>query len=456
MWWLNQCKGPIGLVAGTIGISSVYFYRKYLEHSGEHSRNDRQMLRIYSYQDKFNDIAQYIHDTYPEKINDFYYDEETVYSFTEWRNRKKEKPRKMRSFGPNQCSIYVDHEYKGKTYPIKVYLSRMKDSNGDFVKLMEEGDCHSSTESFVEELVLISETKDILTDFVDRGVDYIKEKTKRCRESGKDTMCIYYYKNEFWTLLSKTPKRSSDTIYLKKGEKEKIMDQVSEFFSEDTRDIYVKYGIPYKSVCMIYGPPGTGKTSLIKSISSDLDCDLYVLPITKTMIDTNFIDAFTYINDTSDKNRIIVIEDIDTMFEERKVGDKDNGITMQGFLNCMDGFTCMEGTMLFLTANKPEVLDNAMIRSCRIDHKMELGYADKHQTKLMFDVFLPEQKDKFPEFYKSIKHKEYTTAMLQEFLFYNRKEKNIMDIKDKFNTIVEQNSSAHFEVVKDGNQNCYM
>ena len=112
--------------------------------------------------------------------------------------------------------------------------------------------------------------------------------------------------------------------------------------------------------------------------------------------------------------------------------------------------------MLFLTANKPEVLDNAMIRSCRIDHKMELGYADKHQTKLMFDVFLPEQKDKFPEFYKSIKHKEYTTAMLQEFLFYNRKEENIMDIKDKFNTIVEQNSSAHFEVVKDGNQNCYM
>ena len=211
-----------------------------------------------------------------------------------------------------------------------------------------------------------------------------------------------------------------------------------------------------RKATVIFGPPGTGKTSLIKSISSDLDCDLYVLPITKAMLDTNFIDAFAYINDTSDKDRIIVIEDIDTMFEERKVGDKDNGITMQGFLNCMDGFTCMEGTMLFITANKPEVLDNAMIRSCRVDHKLELGYADKYQTQQMFEVFFPDQKEKFPEFYKFIEHKEYTTAMLQEFLFYNRDIEDILAIKEQFNDIIDKNSSKHFEVVKDGNQNCYM
>ena len=117
---------------------------------------------------------------------------------------------------------------------------------------------------------------------------------------------------------------------------------------------------------LVTGTLGTGKTSVIKSISSELDCDLFVLPVTKTMLDSNFVDAFNYINDKSDKNRIVVIEDIDTMFEERKEGDKNNGITMQGFLNCLDGFTCIEGTLVFLTANKPEVLDNAMIRSCRI------------------------------------------------------------------------------------------
>ena len=72
-----------------------------------------------------------------------------------------------------------------------------------------------------------------------------------------------------------------------------------------------------------------------------------------------------------------------TSLEGNALGN-ENGITLQGFLNCLDGFTCVEGTMLFLTANKPEVLDYAFIRSCRIDHKIELDYADKYQTKNMF------------------------------------------------------------------------
>jgi len=453
---MDKYKLPIVILSGVIWGSSAYFYQKYTEHTRKSIRKNLNSLRLYSFQTNFDDITQYVHDMYPEQIHDVYYSEESVYFFTEWINRRKEKPKKVKNISARECAFTISYEYEGINYPIEIDIAPLRDSNGDFVKLIEEGECHSSSESFVEEVLLRSEIKEVLIDFVDTGVSFIKNKKTEFRDSGKDTMSIYYFKNDYWTLLSKTPKRPSDTIYLKKGQKEKMIDMVSEFFSDDTRDIYVKFGIPYKSVCMIHGPPGTGKTSLIKSISSELDCDLYVLPITKKMMDTNFIDAFSYINDTSDKNRIIVIEDIDTMFEERKEGDKDNGITMQGFLNCLDGFTCMEGTMLFMTANKPEILDNAVIRSCRIDHKMELSYADKYQTQCMFEIFFPNQKDKFSEFYDSIEHKDYTTAMLQEFLFYNRKEPNIMSLKGKFIDIVNQNSSKHFEVVKDENHHCYM
>ena len=132
-----------------------------------------------------------------------------------------------------------------------------------------------------------------------------------------------------------------------------------------------------------------------------------------------------------------------------------NGITLQSFLNCLDGFTCVEGTMLFLTANKPEVLDYAMVRSCRIDNKIELGYADKYQTKQMFTKFLPEQVDKFKEFYDLIRHREFTTASLQEFLFYNRDCENILEIMDQFTEILEKNDPKNFEIVKDENKNFY-
>ena len=47
--------------------------------------------------------------------------------------------------------------------------------------------------------------------------------------------------------------------------------------------------------------------------------------------------------------------------------------TLQALLNCLDGHTCVEGTLLFMTANNPEKMDYAMIRSCRIDYKLELG-----------------------------------------------------------------------------------
>ena len=141
----------------------------------------------------------------------------------------------------------------------------------------------------------------------------------------------------------------------------------------------------------------------------------------------------------------IVIEDIDSIFTDRKKGDDNNGISLQGLLNCFDGFACVEGTLLFITANKPEVIDNALLRSCRVDHKYELGYADEYQTKFIFSKMAPENdKQSFKKFYNLVKSKEYTTAMLQEFLFPNRKKDTIFNIMDDFNRIINNNKEDFY------------
>jgi hypothetical protein len=260
--------------------------------------------------------------------------------------------------------------YKGE--PIDIKFEMVKDHLGDPVKFMRADNC-CSEEEFVTRLELWADSKELLTDFADEANQWCEEEIKKLKSCSKETMNIYYYKKDYWTLLSKSPKRPLSTVYLKQNQQEKIMETTKKFFSPDTREIYLSFGIPYKSVQLVHGPPGTGKTSLIKSIASDIDCDLYILPISKDMLDTNLVDAFSYIADNEEKERIIVIEDIDTLFDEnRKKDDTSNGITLQAFLNCLDGFTCVEGTMLFLTANRPEVLDFAMIRSCRIDNKIKL------------------------------------------------------------------------------------
>ena len=168
------------------------------------------------------------------------------------------------------------------------------------------------------------------------------------------------------------------------------------------------------------------------------------------------IDAIANCEEKEDRKRIIVIEDIDTIFTDRKTGDDLNSITLQGLLNCFDGFSCAEGTLLFITANSPEVFDNALLRSCRVDYRFELDYADKYQTENIFKMVLPEQKDNFNKFYKLIRSKKYTTAMLQEFLFFNRKSSDIIDKMDEFYGIIEKNDPKNFEKIKNEKENIYL
>jgi ATP-dependent 26S proteasome regulatory subunit len=213
--------------------------------------------------------------------------------------------------------------------------------------------------------------------------------------------------------------------------------------------------MPYKQIIMLYGIPGSGKTSTITTIASYFDCDIYTIPISKELTDYGLIDAFSYINDKEDKKRIIVLEDLDCIFDKRKEGDEYNMVTLQSLLNCLDGHTCVEGTLLFMTANNPDKMDSAMIRSCRIDYKLELGYADEYQTKNIYSTFLPNQLNNFDKFYQKISHKDFTTAMLQEFLFYNRKYDNILDHISKFIDIIAKNDPEQLKPDKK-EKNIYM
>ena len=51
-----------------------------------------------------------------------------------------------------------------------------------------------------------------------------------------------------------------------------------------------------------------------------------------------------------------------------------------------------------------------------------------------------DKKEGFDDFYKKIKHKEYTTAVLQEFLFYNRDCDDIIDRLKSFDDILQNNN----------------
>jgi len=439
-----------GFLIGIIGILTLencYFKVK---------KDNTYTLNIYSNDNNYDEIIEYIYNKYSEKINNFYYNERKINIFNDFGFRIKNHDNlNKRIVTPHTCDFDIEVNYQNVDYKININISQLY-KKGIHDKILVRDGC-SPIEKILSKLTIKSENKEALLYFIDEAKKVIKQENEYYSKSTKETIRIHYYKSDYWMLLCKTPKRSIDTIYLKENEKENLIQKVNTFFSNETRNIYLNYGIPYKSVYMIYGPPGTGKTTTIRVIASMINSDVYIIPIVKDMLDNDLVSAFATINEDNDKKqKIIIIEDVDTIFDDsRKVGDNNNGITLQGFLNCLDGFTCIEGTMLFITANKPEILDSAFIRSCRIDHKLKLDYADEYQTKQMFETFISDDSEKFIKFYNLIKHKKYTTAELQEFLFYNREKDNIIDIIEDFYSIIDKNDPKKFEIIKEEMDNFY-
>jgi len=415
-------------------------------------------LIFYPFDPLYDVIIEYLYDKYPDKINDFVYNNERSTSRYEYRFRRFEDKQVIKSILPHTCDFTFTNSINGLSVDITCKLEILIDenTNGPKTYFHNIGQCSGGEDRILKKLTISSLKSEDLVELVDKAKTTITKKHEEHKKSTTETIRIYYFRKEYWTLLSKAPKRPIQTLYLKEGDKEKLIERVDNFFKDETRDSYLSFGIPYKQIIMLYGVPGSGKTSTITTIASHFDCDIYTIPITKEITDYGLIDAFSEINDREDKKRIIVLEDIDCMFsKDRKEGDEHNMLTLQSLLNCLDGHTCVEGTLLFMTANNPEKMDYAMIRSCRIDYKVELGYADKYQTKAIFDTFLPEQGENFKSFYQSIKHKQVTTAMLQEFLFYNRNSSNILEHLDQLSDIIDKNKPS--ELGSDKKQdNLYM
>jgi len=300
---------------------------------------------------------------------------------------------------------------------------------------------NEDTKIHVVNYIYIDKTKlEVLTDFFDSASDYyVKHILDKNKESDKTTIYIW---DDYWETIEKRPLRNLSTIYLG-GTERKIYDKIKNFMSEDTKKIYNELGIPYKFNMLFHGYPGTGKSSLIFSLASELKMDVALLHFVRDMNDIDFMRAVRRIPE----NTILVLEDIDVLFEARKQNDENkSGISFSGLLNCLDGIAHIDNQIIFMTTNCKMVLDKALTRPGRIDLDVEFKYSTKPQIKTMFEKFIPSQKKQFNEFYKQIKGLKLTTAILQQYLFGNIKTDNILDTVDELKEICSKND---YEYKKD-------
>ncbi|MBK9246042.1 MAG: AAA family ATPase [Burkholderiales bacterium] len=189
------------------------------------------------------------------------------------------------------------------------------------------------------------------------------------------------YNNE-WTRARLGNNRKLDSVVLKRGQKEAILADLHRFF--DARGRYETLGIPWRRGYLLYGPPGTGKTSLVTALASELRLNVCVLSLASPNVTDEKIGNLL----ASVPNRsVILIEDVDAFFQQRQKSDSAVKVSYSGFINALDGVAAHEGSVVFLTTNHPQLIDEAAIRSGRVDFRMELGLCDSDQLQRMYLKF---------------------------------------------------------------------
>lgn len=272
--------------------------------------------------------------------------------------------------------------------------------------------------AIIKQISIESDDKSKITKFIEKCYNDTIDKIHNDGISSSDKLVTMTYQKYGWCNNSMIPKRREDTVFLKKGEIDNITQKIKDFINPSTYNDYRKHCIPYKFNILLHGEPGVGKTTLIHYMATLCNAKICILNVNANLSENEFIEAFKSTND--DESLVfIVIEDIDCIFADRKSNDSvRNNVTMQGLLNCMDGFNNPEGSILILTTNYPEKLDDALLRSGRIDLKIELTSLDRYQACKMYESFFLDEC--FEKIWEKIKNYKVQPCAFQEFLFNNR------------------------------------
>ena len=301
--------------------------------------------------------------------------------------------------------IFVDHNNVSTLIPGISQFEFSYNGNIFAVDYKEEGEPHGDPPRYYRRLTISHPNIAVLKEFVSNALLYKKpQQQKRIKvysSNGKG----------YWDYRDNVCSQSLENIFITPMVKESLLQFIDQFIV--SKEKYTTFGRDYRTGFLLTGVPGSGKTSLVKAIALHYDRPIYILNFTKQLTDDRLFELIFDIKD----NSILLIEDIDAFFVDRK--PQDINVSFSALLNLLDGMIARgDGLLIFITANNPDRLDPALIRPGRIDKIVHFDYPKRADINAAFNKLVtnatPEQ---FESFYSNIKGLKIAMSGIIDYLF---------------------------------------
>jgi cell division protease FtsH len=181
---------------------------------------------------------------------------------------------------------------------------------------------------------------------------------------------------------SEKPKTKFDDVAGVEEAKEEVQ-EIVDFLKYPAR--YVEIGAKIPKGVLLVGSPGTGKTLLAKAVAGEADVPFF------SVSGSSFIEMFVGVGAArvrdlfeqakKDAPSIIFIDEIDAIGKSRAAGGMMGGNdereqTLNQLLAEMDGFGTDTPVIILAATNRPEVLDQALLRPGRFDRQVLVDKPD--------------------------------------------------------------------------------
>lgn len=147
---------------------------------------------------------------------------------------------------------------------------------------------------------------------------------------------------------------------------------------------YARMGARIPRGVLLVGPPGTGKTYISRAVAGEAGVPFF------SISGSEFLEMFVGVGasrvrdlfDVAKKNSpcIIFIDEIDAVGRKRGSGlgggHDEREQTLNQLLVEMDGFEKNEGIIMMAATNRPDILDDALLRPGRFDRRVTIGLPD--------------------------------------------------------------------------------